>query len=459
MAMTMYKDIYMTDAYKTAFAGNEAFLVEGVSTPLAVAVYNKFKYRYPGYKDTEKFLDILKRNVDVNYPQYLQKKRIEPGELELDWMVQNYIEKQVQSQNVRSDTTQHGNDTHRTDVDMNKQPGYTETTYKDLKETTTHTGNGSVTKDGSETRTTTEGQHKVTDNYTEGTHTTDDVYYAGKTTQTTSPHVKTVTENGGDIVDYSGGAGVSATLPMSKTYDNVMMPEENENGDYETIHESPFGNVAAGFPSLEVHKSTSGKTSRHQLDWSTVSGQQQNYSKGYHKDTSTVTTSYEYGDGVTGDMVTNQGDKNNPDTRKNTRKGDSNNPDNRETIRQGLTDDVEKTTFDGYTETTNRDFTDENVKNGRIDVNYGVVMDYGNTTVTDSYGNVINSGSDSGLNREISTGRSLDAATLLSNATRYIEQSSAFQWFFRQLESCFAPWYDIDDNSNDDGNSFGGVIL
>ncbi len=50
-----------------------------------------------------------------------------------------------------------------------------------------------------------------------------------------------------------------------------------------------------------------------------------------------------------------------------------------------------------------------------------------------------------GLIRSISTGRSVDTATLLRQAREYIQNTSAMMWLIKELEPCFFAFYDEDE--------------
>ena len=57
-------------------------------------------------------------------------------------------------------------------------------------------------------------------------------------------------------------------------------------------------------------------------------------------------------------------------------------------------------------------------------------------------GNVINKGEENGLEREISTGRYDDPATLLKKAVGFILTTNAWEWLSNRLEVCFMGVYD-----------------
>ena len=75
------------------------------------AIFDWFKYRYIGFDDPDKFLDILRRNIAVNYPIYSQKLRIQPGISQYDWLVQTYRERQLTTTGSTQNVQKRGNDT------------------------------------------------------------------------------------------------------------------------------------------------------------------------------------------------------------------------------------------------------------------------------------------------------------------------------------------------------------
>lgn len=174
------------------------------------------------------------------------------------------------------------------------------------------------------------------------------------------------------------------------------------------------------------------------LDWSTVSGQSQSGHRQYSTDKSTVTQSYEYGSGVKGDVTTNEGDKDNPDTSTTTYN------DEKDTLTYN--DVTDKKSFDSRIDTlTYNQVTDkttyDNVENVHT---YNALTDTSNKGGSDT-----TTGNDERTDREQVTGRNEDPAAILMRATVFIEQSSAWIWLREQLESCFYPGYYTDDITNE----------
>lgn len=200
---------------------------------------------------------------------------------------------------------------------------------------------------------------------------------------------------------------------MSKSYDTFLQPTD------QTGHELLRTSAYKGMP---------------ELNWETVSQQAQSGSKEYHDSDLKTTTSYEYDDGVEGDVVKTQGDSENPDSEK--RQGDSTSPDTHKmeyngTLSDGSTGERDTIEYDGRkTETT---------FSGR---QTSVINDGADTT---TYGDIADTGKSSSTDREQMTGRNEDAATLLAKATAFIERSSAFMWLKEQLDSCFYPGFYTED--------------
>ena len=164
--MIQYKDFVQTHA--------DPILSQSDAT-VQGAVYDWFKYRYIGFSDQEKFLDILKRNVAINYPIYRQKLRIEPGVSQYDWLVQTYRERQLKTKGESNGATTYNSNN---------------TLAKTGTDTATRSGSQDNVKTGSDT------------NVKSGGHTTTDV--EGLRKQTNSPHVQRVTKTDNDHNGWDG---------------------------------------------------------------------------------------------------------------------------------------------------------------------------------------------------------------------------------------------------------------
>lgn len=350
------------------------------------AVYDWFKYRYIGFEDQDKFGDILKRNVAINYPIYQQKLRIEPGVSQYDWLVEAYRERQLKTKGTTGNTRTQGNDVVNTDTTVTHDSattyGSTDTNIKTGSQDSVRSGNDTHVKTGGHTETDVDGLH----------------------TQTVSPHVQKVTSTDTDHNAWSGDSQVQSNLPMSKSYDTGSIIEPTGDADKKEYYEKAYQHMPA-------------------LDWSTLSTQGQSGHREYGDDNNIVTESYKYGDGVKGDVTTNQGSKDNPDTR--------NVEYNSETDTNTYNDVTDKTTYNSITDARTRGGTDR--VNG-ADATTGAV--------TTTHGEITDNGTDERTDQEQVTGRNEAPADILLRATVFIEQSSAFKWFKAQVEPCFAPYYD-----------------
>lgn len=451
--------------YKAFVADNADPIVSQSDETVQAAVYDWFKYRYIGFDDTAKFLDILQRNVSINYPIYKQKLRIEPGVSSYDWLVSTYRERQLKSTGESANTHTHGQDIiNRSGTETTSGETIYNTSTSAVRtggQTVTHTGTDTTADTGTDTRaktgtdktdgTDTSTQTRtggVTEKSTEGTHTQESETVAGLHTQTTSPHVQTVTTQDNGHGEWSGSQTVQSSLPMSKSYDTMIEPSgtsAESDGEY---YEHAYQHMPA-------------------LDWSTLSAQQQDGHRGYASDDNKQTVSYVYDDGVSGDIVTTQGSSTSPDTVTQTKKGDSTDPDVKVTTYDSDKTAVDKTASTTVTYATEdketRDLTSETTHDTTDKTVYDSISDAGTHTGTDTatgskstsdtststYGDITDSGTDARTDREQVTGRNEDPATLLLRATAFIEQSSAFKWFKEQIDSCFYPGYYTDEDTEE----------
>lgn len=363
------------------------------------AIFDWFKYRYIGFDDPDKFLDILQRNVKVNYPIYSQKLRIEPGISQYDWLVQTYRERQTTATGGTKNTQTHGSDL------TTRTPDLYDYDYNDITTTTNMTAG--TTKTGSEKHVKTGGH---TDNKNPYSDTVNDDFTEGRHTSEYAPHVGQKTQNGGDYSAWSGDSQIRADLPMSKFYKSSDMIEPDNDSDDKQQYKKAYQHMPA-------------------LDWQTATSQGQNGHREYRNDDTSQTTSYVYGDSGKGDITTREGSKTAPDSR--TTKTDHG---------------AQSGTFiyNNETDTVSYEGRSDNTTNSGT-VKVSAPHHHGTETTENTYGNISNTGSSNSTNRERETGRSVDIATLLDNATSFIERSSAWKWLKEQLEPCFAPWYDEED--------------
>lgn len=372
------------------------------------AVYDWFKYRFIGFEDTDKFLDILQRNVSINYPIYQQKLRIEPGISSYDWLVSDYRERQLKVKGETTGKTTYGGvtTTHGEGGGSDIRTG-SQTAAKTGTDTGVKTGSDEVKKVGSDT------------NVKTGGHTETDI--SGLHTTTTSPHVQTVTsETGGDKA-WSGDTQISAQNPMSKSYSDFISVDTTS--DDKQYYEKAYQHMPKGG-----------------LDWETVSAQAQSGHREYHDNDKQQTVSYKYGDGVEGDIQTTQGDESSPDTR--------------DVVYNSEQDKVTHDTTDTH---TYNNITDKTTYDTQDTLTYNSVTDTHTSSEDSSVshtGSDETAGTDSRTDREQVTGRNEDPATLLIRATEFIERSSAFMWFKEQLDSCFFPgYYKEEDGDEEEGSA------
>lgn len=363
------------------------------------AVYNWFKYRYIGFDDPNRFLDILQRNMAVYYPIYCQKLRIQPGISQYDWLVQTYRERQLKATGNTKNTQTRGNDT------TTRTPDLYDYDYDDI--TTTTDMDSNITKEGSEKHVKSGGHTDTRGMYSDDVH---DEFTEGRHTSEYSPHVAHKTQNGGDFSAWSGDSQIRADLPMSKSYKSSDIIEPDDKSDDKQQYQKAYQHMPA-------------------LDWQTATSQGQNGHREYRSDDTFQTMTYEYDKSGKGDITTREGSKTAPDSR--TIKTDHGEQSNTFIY----SDETDTVTFEGRKDSTHNGGT----------VKVSAPHHHGTETTENVYGNITNIGSSGSTNRERETGRSIDIATLLENATSFIERSSAWKWLKEQLEPCFAPWYDDED--------------
>lgn len=415
------------------------------------AVFNWFKYRYIGFEDPDKFLDILQRNVSINYPIYQQKLRIEPGVSQYDWLVSDYRERQLKSKGQSNSTVEYNSTTTgvKSGSDTVVKTG-SQDTVKSGNDTTVRTGDQINTKTGSDITEKAGTQTNVRtgnqENIKQGGHTETDI--SGTHTTETSPHVSKVTTHGGHTSSWDGTQQVQANTPMSVSYSSFTKPAELQEGEKPETQEGYFSSRAkAGMPST--------------LDNSSISAQAQSYNNSYNVDKTTVTEDYKYDKNNTPDTTVTKGDKTDPDTKHFVYDDDG---EKDTTTYNEITD---TSTFDGIKDThTYNNIQDTTTYNGITDTHsYNDVKDTTSfNEITDKHtyddlqdksehtGSDTTTGGDQRTDRERTTGRNEDPATLLEKATHFIERSSAFMWFKGQIDNCFYPGYYTDDN--DEGSCF-----
>lgn len=449
----------MSDGTNTYKADLESLMSTDYWPATAALIEDWFFDWQIGWNDAAKFWKYLKRNIQSENVQYEEMLRIQPGYLKVDWFVQNYNERKLDSTIDSNSAIKHGDDTKTTDTTTNAtSTSHTEGTDGNVRtggETVAHTGTDTKAKTGTDTLAHTGTDTKkltgsdtdihtggYTETDTEGTHTEDVTSVDGLHTQEYSPHVSKKTENGGHTSDWNGSQGLSAVNPMSKKYSSFITEAVLEDGKTPETQEGYFASrSAADMPD--------------KMDWSTASTQQQSRGKAYHVDKTNVTESYEYGSDGQGDITTNQGSEASPDTKQTTRKGLSSDPDtkqvtyNEDTKTGNKSEDssteynTKDTTGYGSTETDTADKTDKTTYDSITDAGTsastttGSQGSTGKNVQTDTHGDITNTGASVFADKEISTGRSADTAALLQNAKNFIARSNAWLWFREQLVPCF----------------------
>lgn len=330
-----------------------------------------FDYRI-GWNDPTKFWRYLKRNIENSQPGYFELLRIQPGYAEYDWLVTTYRERKLdhvgdskteKNETGSSNTTKTNNDTHNVESDL--------TTYN-----LTDTDASAIDTDVKT------GGHDAT-------------HLDGEKTSTNAPKVAKVTTNGGHTSHWDGNKNIQAALPMSKKYSSFITEADLEEGKTPETQAGYFASRAGtDMPST--------------MDWSTATQQGQTYNKSYDVDKTTVTESYEYGDGVTGDVTTTKGNTADQDSVTYNSETDTHNIGGRTHTKTGTTD------------------------NARIAKDIGTGETVGSTTASGT-----TTGSDNATDKEIYTGQDGEIAGILEKAKQFILHSKAWDYMFHELEPLF----------------------
>ena len=278
---------------------------------------------------------------------------------------------------------------------------------------------------------------------TEETHT-DETTTSGTTSQTTSGETtqtgttSTVTHEEGETSGTNSQTitGTSETDGTTSVTENTETTTENTTGHSVTLDRTE--NQASG--SDTTHSETDnngdtkgltkdtpmsisyqGQTSIPALNWEYPSGQTEQV----NSDTSEIDGSTTYGrKDITTHTYTAE------DTNEGTGTGERTN--NTTTSQEGSTSQNTSGTTSGTSET-----------DGTV-----TTTTTGGTETEGSASGTTSGTSESereGLIRSISTGRSIDTATLLKQAKEYIQNTSAMMWLIKELEPCFFAFYDEDE--------------
>ena len=334
--------------------------------------------------DNDKFVTFFQRVLIRDYGRYRELLRIEPNISKYDWLVQQYMESQTY--NKGSDVTaNNGIATDTTQQETTSNNTATRNTTDNLTGTHRNQVSGTDSTNKADTHITTHSGEDITTDATNSNMTT-------HTTQQAGGSDNSVTYN------HNNNKGLSKTQPMSVTYPNGMSIDD-------------IGNI----------DDPNARGNRGVLNWSYPS--EQNEQDTRNKEDST--TNYGRVD-------------NNNTTQSNTGTG-TNTLAHGHRITESVTgNDLTSHNVDGTD-------TDNETRTGTgTDTNSGTSSTEGTTTHDTSSETVANR---TNLTQHINTGRSIDTATLLSQARAFIINSSAMAWLIDRLEFCFMGVY---NDSNED---------
>lgn len=349
-----------------------------VDSAFQETVYDWFQFRE--VCDDVRFPIYFKRVINDDYLLYRQLLRVEPGISEYDWLVQKYEESQIV-------TDRNSSITGTSSLSTAKENGGTITDAKTQELTST--------KSGTVEETTTD-----TKNISHSTIGSDDT---------------TSTLSGSDTRtdDLADSKSVTYGKSITKDYDgDRTVTLDGETVSKELGRDNPMSAsyVGSGFPST--------------MDWTNPSSQNESTES---RDDSTRT--------VTDDTTSTT--ESGTDTTSGTNTGTV-------TTAYGKIDTKENDTTQTLTgtDTENKSFGRESAESrtdGLTGSNTKTLATTEDTTVT---------GSDSKTNamdeliQRINTGRSVDPATLLVNASAFIKNSNAWDWMRKRLEVCFMGIYE-----------------
>lgn len=375
----------------------------GVDEATRNIIINWFGYRQVAHSVF--FPNWMIRTLDRDYPRYQELLRIEARTAgsEYDWLVTNYIERQIETQNTdattKSDMTTSSQTNERT-----YEAGISEVIVD--SDTDKDTGTTSMARTGTDTNLMTRnlasslsGSEEVEESTSsEGTRTPNLTSENKNSNNNTSRHGIILRQAPYDM-DLSGN---SASL--NADVNHIVSGDGVDTGTGELANDSHF---MAGFPNLAIQNPTS--TSDELTDNADVT-------YGYTTQAGTETTETEgsrNGETTRSESQTNTGTENNART-------------------LNLTD----TQTDNLTRTHNG--TTTRTKSGE------------DIDTTEMSGTVTKSGTGSlthnGVEREIHTGRSGQSPQfLLDEAVKFIKQTSAWQWLYNQIDKCFMMCYDISE--------------
>lgn len=333
-------------------------------------------FDYRNVCDNEKFVRFFQRILLKDYSRYEQLLRIEAGIAQYDWLVQEYHEHKI--------------DTRRTpQLTVGVQAGDNETTTITPAETTkTNSGDDTTTKTGTVT-----GNADYTDTLVEST----DVLNPYKETTTTTHPTKTIHTGIAENAVHEGTSGgdsveLNRDNPMSSSYVNG-------------VPMYGFSNGASGSPGTAAHQTVA------TLDWTNPSSQTESGTLNSEKSTDKRDALDNYTDEQTTYTGTDRVEKSMSGER---------------TKARTVNGDTDKKTYN----TTDKLTHGHVVKNTTDTAGTNVVA--GTHTET-----TITTGTDSTVVKDRFTGRHDAPADLLAKAARFIENTDAWDWLYKELETCF----------------------
>lgn len=420
-----------------------------------------FDYRYICYLDNTRFINAFQRLLNRDYDRYRQLLRIEPGIAEYDWMVQQYNEAMATTENnsnVNGTVTVDGSITTAHDVTVGQTHNNTETTT-DARQVAVSSNNsgtvnntknlvdsGTIGVEGTVSRTTHDEGTKG--NTYQGTvANTGTVGNSGTTTST--PRVTTTNTNvtSGSVMTENSDVTTTDNINLTKS---DPMSIENGLGGGAGNTSSDNGDTSAS-ASGNIYGSEGNVPN---LDWQYASSQAQ--ATGVTNNGSSGKTSYddyqvESTTSYDGSDTTSSSNTRTDNTLATSNSTSSETTENdgtdSTTTEKNTTSSMSHTGTDNTTTSSNGLTTTTNSGNITVgDSGTATTTTTGTDTVTNATGTTtINSVSGTGVTKTITTGRSVDPATLLTNAVSFITNTSAWAWLYKRLDTCFIGIYDEDE--------------
>ena len=351
------------------------------------------------------FPNWMERTLDRDYPRYQELLRIEARTAgsEYDWLVTNYLERQVETKNTdtttKSDTTTSNQTNERT-----YEAGISEVIVD--SDTDKDTGTTSMARTGTDT-------NLMTRNLSSILSGSEEVEESTSSEGTRTPNLTSENKNSNNNTSRHGFITRQAPYDMDLSGNNALLNISVNHTVGEDGVDTMNGEVAndshfmAGFPNLAIQNPTA--TSDELTDNADIT-------YGHTTQSGTETTE-------------NEGSRTGETSRSETT-SDTGTENNARTL------NLNDTQTDNLTRTHNG--TTTKTKSGE------------DVDTTEISGTVTKSGTGSlahdGVEREIHTGRSGQSPQfLLDEAVKFIKETSAWQWLYRQIDKCFMMCYDISE--------------